>query len=98
MNLHPIHLETTPSEWNGGAFSQYPVIFGVQPKGMRWQAYNVTDLSSFQVTLYDHRLQPLDFGIQGSFFELVFDVEWCDDVMQSKAWKTDRVYMNSMNS
>lgn len=95
--ITPLHVKSLPSEWNGGSWSQYPVWYGVQPKGMRWELHDVADLNTFTVTLYDHNLNPMSFGIQGSIYELVFEVEWCDEINQTKEWRSDRMIMNHMN-
>lgn len=82
---------------NLGAYQQNKCIFGIQPEGMRWRANDVAAMTCFQVTLVNFDGNPYDFGSTGTTMELVFDVKWAPSQLQSKEWRTDRVYMNSMN-
>jgi hypothetical protein len=77
---------------------QNAVLFGYQPEEMRWSAKDVSSMTVFKVTLVDFNGTPYSFGASGTTMELVFDAHWEPSQLQSQKWKTDRVYMNSMNS
>lgn len=98
----PLHYELVQPFYIPGAPPVPTTLLtlqGKQPKGMRWSAHNISGLSNFQVTLVGFNGEPYPFStVTGTTMELVFDVEWADTVNQSQTWKTDHIYMNSMNS
>lgn len=100
-NIVPLHTETDSHTRFSGNDYDYLTIWGKQPKGMRWEAEDVSNFNNFTVTLYDQNLVPLRFerpGTYSAYFELVFDCKWSPPVLQSQAWKTNPIYMNSMNA
>lgn len=92
FKLGAVYLDSTLTA------SQNNVLFGVQPEGMRWKAEDISSLTMFRITLVDFNGLPYDFGSSGTTMELVFDVQWSPSQLQSQNWKTDKVFMNSMNS
>jgi len=78
--------------------TQEKILYGVQPEGMRWHARNVSSMTMFRVTLVDFNGSPYDFGSDGTTMQLIFDVTWSPSELQSKNWRSDKVYMNSMNA
>lgn len=87
----------TPYINNFGTEVQYQVLHGKQPKGMRWRAKDVSDITNFTITVLNDNNVPLAMT-PGGKMEFVFEVEWLPSELQSQLWKTDTVYMNSMNA
>jgi hypothetical protein len=82
---------------SGGNSVQYQILHGVQPKGMRWKATDISDLTNFTITVLDDNNNAVQLAANAKL-EFVFDAEWLPSQLQSFAWKTDRTYMNSMNA
>jgi hypothetical protein len=95
----PLHYKSPNIYFAAGPIpTNVTTVQGKQPKGMRWKAKDVSAMTAFKVTLVDFNGAPYNFGSTGTTMELVFDVEWLPSQTQSPNWRTDKVYMNSMNS
>lgn len=98
MDTVPLHYWPAPVYDVGGVPVNIPFLAGTQPPGMRWQADNVSAMSNFQVTLLDFAGNPFNFSNTGTTMELVFDAVFEPPVNQTQDWRTNQVYMNSMNA
>lgn len=92
----PLFTKLAEPYVNAGNAVQYQVLHGIQPKGMRWSLENISNITNFKVTILDDSNNPLPLVLNAKI-ELVFEAEWLPSQLQSPLWRTDHVYMNSMN-
>lgn len=94
--VFPLFTKLGPTYVNAGTELTYQVLHGKQPKGMRWRARDVSNVTHMKVSILDDSGTPLVLAANAKM-ELVFDVTWSDAVNQSQLWRTDKIYMNAMN-
>lgn len=93
----PLHFEIDRNYWDGVSLQSQGSLSGAQPKDMRWCSENSGTCSSFQITLLNERMNPIDLTTTGATLEFVFKLEYDPTSLHSRDWSTNRVTQNSMN-